>query len=74
LMGSLFGFWGILLAAPMTATRVILVERIYVGWNRCCLSFPCFTEETLDDAVLPCKPPHRRGEDAKHRRAHNQPY
>jgi predicted PurR-regulated permease PerM len=31
LMGSLFGFWGILLATPITATVLILVERIYVG-------------------------------------------
>jgi predicted PurR-regulated permease PerM len=31
LMGSLFGFWGVLLAAPITATIVILVERLYVG-------------------------------------------
>lgn len=30
LMGSLFGFWGILLAAPVTATIIVLVKRIYV--------------------------------------------
>jgi predicted PurR-regulated permease PerM len=30
LMGSLFGFWGMLLAAPLTATVLVLVKAIYV--------------------------------------------
>ena len=30
-MGSLFGFWGMLLAAPLTATAMVLIQRIYVG-------------------------------------------
>jgi predicted PurR-regulated permease PerM len=29
LMGSLFGFWGLLLAAPITATLLVFIKRIY---------------------------------------------
>jgi predicted PurR-regulated permease PerM len=31
LMGSLFGFWGVLLAVPITATLIVLVKRVYIG-------------------------------------------
>jgi predicted PurR-regulated permease PerM len=31
LMGSLFGFWGVLLAVPITATSMVLIKRVYIG-------------------------------------------